>query len=102
MASTIGTLGSGHLVDRLGARRIINAALVVLAIDFVLMPWSSAHIGTAVVALIVWGLCGWGFITPQTHRLIGVMPAAAPMLTGLHSATLYVGVSIAPSSARAR
>lgn len=96
VASTIGTLGSGHLVDRLGARRIINTALVVLAIDFVLMPWSSAHIGTAVVALIMWGLCGWGFITPQTHRLIGAMPAAAPMLTGLHSATLYVGVSIAP------
>ncbi|TVZ75472.1 hypothetical protein FB157_1576 [Streptomyces sp. BK340] len=69
---------------------------MVPAIDFVLMPWSSAHIGTAVIALIVWGLRGWGFITTQTHRLIGAMPATAPMPTGLHSATLYVRVSIAP------
>ncbi|MFE7394485.1 MFS transporter [Streptomyces sp. NPDC057582] len=96
VASTIGTLGSGNLVDRLGSRRIINVALVVLALDFALLPWSSAHLGTAVVALVVWGLCGWGFLTPQTHRLIGAMPAAAPMLSGLNSATVYVGVSLAP------
>ncbi|MFE7246199.1 MFS transporter, partial [Streptomyces sp. NPDC057580] len=96
VASTIGTLGSGNLVDRLGSRPIINTALVALALDFALLPWSSAHLATAVVALVVWGLCGWGFLTPQTHRLIGAMPAAAPMLTGLNSATVYVGVSLAP------
>ncbi|MFD7184221.1 MFS transporter [Streptomyces sp. NPDC059904] len=96
VASTIGTLGSGNLVDRIGSRPIINVALVVLALDFALLPWSSAHLGTAVVALVVWGLCGWGFLTPQTHRLIGAMPAAAPMLSGLNSATVYIGVSLAP------
>ncbi|MGW3886123.1 MFS transporter [Streptomyces sp. NPDC005055] len=96
VASTIGTLGSGHLVDRLGARRIINTTIVVLAIDFALLPWSSAHLATTVVALVVWGICAWGFLTPQTHRLIDAMPAAAPMLTGLNTATFYVGVSIAP------
>ncbi|WP_393100793.1 hypothetical protein [Streptomyces sp. LN325] len=37
-----------------------------------------------------------GFFTPQAHRLISVMPASAPVLTGLNSATLYVGVSLAP------
>ncbi|MFB9578635.1 MFS transporter [Streptomyces yanii] len=96
VASTIGTLVSGNLVDRLGSRPIINTALVALALDFALLPWSSAHLATAVMALVVWGLCGWGFLTPQTHRLIGAMPAAAPMLTGLNSATVYVGVSLAP------
>ncbi|MFF2166610.1 MFS transporter [Streptomyces sp. NPDC058175] len=96
VASTIGTLGSGNLVDRIGSRPIINVALVVLALDFALLPWSSARLGTAVVALVVWGLCGWGFLTPQTPRLIGAMPAAAPMLSGLNSATVYVGVSLAP------
>ncbi|MGW5432438.1 MFS transporter [Streptomyces sp. NPDC004059] len=96
VASIFGTLGSGSLVDRLGSRRIINTALVALALDFALLPWSSAHLATAVVALIVWGLCGWGFLTAQTHRLIGAMPAAAPMLSGLNSAATYVGVSLAP------
>ncbi|MFJ9733587.1 MFS transporter [Streptomyces sp. NPDC101171] len=96
VASTVGTLGSGALVDRLGARRVINTGLVVLVIDFLLLPWSSANLGTSIVALVVWGVCGWGLLTPQTHRLIGAMPAAAPMLTGLNTATTYVGVSIAP------
>ncbi|MFE3271172.1 MFS transporter [Streptomyces sp. NPDC059215] len=95
IASIIGTLGSGNLVDRLGARRIINIALIVLTVDFALLPWTSAHLGTALVAMFVWGICGWGFVTPQTHRLIEAMPTAAPMLTGLNSATLYIGVSVA-------
>ncbi|MEV5146934.1 MFS transporter [Streptomyces sp. NPDC052727] len=96
VASTIGTLGSGALVDRLGARRIINTGLGLLVIDFVLLPWSSANLATSVVALMVWGVCGWGLLTPQTHRLVGAMPAAAPVLTGLNTATTYVGVSVAP------
>ncbi|MFG2358643.1 MFS transporter [Streptomyces sp. NPDC048521] len=96
VASTVGTLGSGALVDRLGARRILNTGLVVLVIDFLLLPWSSANLATSIVALVVWGVCGWGLLTPQTHRLIEAMPDAAPMLTGLNTATTYVGVSIAP------
>lgn len=96
VAATVGTLGSGALVDRIGARRIINTAIVVIALDFALLPWSSAHLATTVVALILWGVCAWGLVTPQTHRLIGAMPAAAPMLTGLNNASLHVGVSIAP------
>ncbi|MEV5178009.1 MFS transporter [Streptomyces flaveolus] len=96
VAATIGTLGSGALVDRLGARRVINTAIVVLTIDFALLPWSSAHLGTSIVALVVWGVCAWGLLTPQTHRLLEAMPTAAPMLTGLNTATVYVGVSIAP------
>ncbi|MGI5144598.1 MFS transporter [Streptomyces sp. CA-106110] len=96
VASTIGTLGSGALVDRLGARRIINTVIVVCAIDFALLPWSSAHLATTIAALVAWGICAWGLLTPQTHRLIGAMPTAAPLLTGLNTATFYVGVSIAP------
>ena len=45
-------------------------------------------------ALIVWGLCGWGLFVPQQHRLISIAPAAAPLLLGLNSAALYVGVSM--------
>lgn len=49
---------------------------------------------TAVPALVVWGLCGWGLVVPQQHRLISIAPAAAPLLLGLNSAALYVGVSM--------
>ncbi|MEU3527400.1 MFS transporter [Streptomyces sp. NPDC038707] len=96
LAATAGTLGSGGLIDRFGSRRVINTAIIVAAIDFALLPWTSAHLASTVVALLVWGICGWGLLTPQTHRLITTLPAAAPLLTGLASATVYIGVSVAP------
>ena len=49
---------------------------------------------TAVSALVVWGFCGWGLVVPQQHRLISVMPTAAPLLLGLNSAAIYIGVSM--------
>jgi MFS transporter, DHA1 family, inner membrane transport protein len=93
VAATIGNLAAGHLTDRFGSRRIINWAIGIVAVDFVLLPWTSASLATAVPALVVWGLCGWGLFVPQQHRLINITPAAAPLLLGLNSAALYVGVS---------
>ncbi len=96
LAATAGTLASGGLTDRFGGRRVINTAIVLAATDFALLPWTSAHLPSTVVALLVWGVCGWGLLAPQTHRLIAALPTAAPLLTGLASATVYVGVSAAP------
>lgn len=92
-AATVGNLTAGRLTDQFGSRRIINVAIVVAAADFALMPWTSAHLSTAMVAIVVWGLCGWGLLVPQQHRLIDIAPAAAPLLMGLNSAALYFGVS---------
>ena len=94
VAATVGNLAAGRLTDRFGSRRIINVAIALAALDFALLPWSSASLATAVPALIVWGVCGWGVLVPQQHRLIGITPSAAPLLLGLNSAALYVGVSV--------
>lgn len=94
VAATVGNLLAGRLTDRLGSRRIINIAIAAAAVDFALLPWTSASLATAIPALIVWGLCGWGLVVPQQHRLINITPSAAPLLLGLNSAALYVGVSM--------
>lgn len=94
VAATVGNLVAGGLTDRFGSRRIINVAIAVVAVDFALLPWSSASLASALPALVVWGLCGWGLLVPQQHRLIGITPSAAPLLLGLHSAAIYVGVSM--------
>ncbi|GAA0278155.1 MFS transporter [Streptomyces polychromogenes] len=96
LAATAGTLASGRLTDRYGSRRVINTALTLAALDFALLPWTTAHLPTTLAALLVWGACGWGLLAPQTHRLITTLPAAAPLLTGLASATVYIGVALAP------
>jgi multidrug resistance protein len=94
VAATVGNLVAGRLTDRFGSRRIINASIAIVAVNFALLPWSSASLATAVPALVVWGLCGWGLLVPQQHRLISITPSAAPLLLGLNSAAIYVGVSM--------
>lgn len=94
VAATLGNLAAGRLTDRFGSRRIINATIAIVALDFALLPWTSASLATAVPALVVWGLCGWGLLVPQQHRLISITPAAAPLLLGLNSAAVYVGVAM--------
>ena len=94
IAATIGNLIAGRLTDRFGSRAIINAAIVIVALDFALLPWTSASLATAAPALVVWGLCGWGLLVPQQHRLVSITPTAAPLLLGLNSAAIYIGVSM--------
>ncbi|MER6010983.1 MFS transporter [Streptomyces bluensis] len=93
IAATLGNLGGGSLTDKLGSRVVINSAIVIAAIDFVLLPLSSRNTVTAGIALVVWGLCGWGVLVPQQHRLIQINPAGAPLSIALNAAALYLGVS---------
>lgn len=95
IAATVGNLIAGRLTDRFGSRRIIFGSLLLAVANFALMPWTSAQLWTAALAIAVWALCGWGLLVPQQHRLIGLAPAAAPLLLGLNSAALHAGVSSA-------
>ena len=93
VAATFGSLRAGSFTDRFGNRRVINVALAILALDFALMPWSGATFLGAVVALLVWGVCGWGFVVSQQHRLVGIAPARAPVVLALNASAIYVAVS---------
>jgi predicted MFS family arabinose efflux permease len=95
VAATAGNLAAGRLTDRYGSRVIINGAIAVLVLNFLALPWTSASLFTAAIAVVIWGVCGWGLVVPQQARLIQIAPAAAPLLMGLNSAALYVGVSVA-------
>lgn len=95
IAATAGNLAAGYFTDRFGNRMIVNGSLAIAVANFALMPWSSAHLWSSALALVVWGICGWGLLVPQQHRLISLSPASASLLLGLNSAALYVGVSAA-------
>lgn len=93
IAATVGNLAAGNLTDRFGNRRIINAAIIIVAIDFALMPWSGRSFAGAVAALAIWGVCGWGVVVSQQHRLVGITPSLAPILLALNAAVIYLAVS---------
>ncbi len=93
VAATTGNLLSGALVDRLGSRWIVGGAIVLAALDFAFMPWTSARFATASLALVVWGLAGWGMVVAQQHRLVGLSTLGAPLLLALNSSAIYLAVS---------
>jgi predicted MFS family arabinose efflux permease len=45
--------------------------------------------------MVVWGICGWGLVAPQQHRLVEILPTSAPLLIALNSSVLYAGVALA-------
>jgi DHA1 family inner membrane transport protein len=95
VAATTGNLIAGPLVDRLGNRRVMNAALAIAAVNFCVLPWASAHMATAVISMIVWGVVGWGVIVPQQHRLVTIAPEQAPLLLALNNTATYGGLACA-------
>ena len=93
LAANAGNLAAGRLTDRYGSRYMIIGALAIAALDFAVLPGTPAHLWSTAFAIVVWGVCGWGLLVPQQHRLITLSPGSAPLLLGLNSAALCVGVS---------
>jgi predicted MFS family arabinose efflux permease len=93
LAATAGNVLAGPLVDRYDSRRMINAGLCIGILDFCALPWTSAHMATAAIALLIWGLVGWGLIVPQQHRLVKLAPQAAPLLLALNNTATYGGLA---------
>src|SRR6185312_11843207 len=88
IGATTGSLKAGGLTDRYGNRRVLNVAVTILAIDFALLPWTSATLGSAAVALAVWGMCGWGLVVSQQHRLVALDAGLAPLLIALNASAI--------------
>lgn len=94
VAGIAGVMMAGRLTDRFGSRVVVCSASLVVFLDFLILPWSSGHVASAIVAVIVWGVCGWGFTVPQQHRLIQYAPYSAPIALGLYAMTVYGGTSV--------
>jgi DHA1 family inner membrane transport protein len=93
IAATIGNVMAGRLVDRFDSRRIINAGLGIAILNFCALPWTAAHPASALVALAIWGVCGWGLLVPQQHRLVKIAPEVAPLLLALNNTATYGGLA---------
>jgi DHA1 family inner membrane transport protein len=43
---------------------------------------------------VVWGIAGFGMMTPQQSRLAALAPAQAPILLSLNASMLYIGTAL--------
>jgi MFS transporter, DHA1 family, inner membrane transport protein len=94
-SGTVMNLIGGRLIDTIGTRKILIGVLLVLIAVTATLSWTSAALATAIVAIAVHGATSWGQLAPQQHRLVSVMPMAAPIVLGLNTSATYVGVASA-------
>jgi DHA1 family inner membrane transport protein len=59
-----------------------------------LLPLTKGHIPLTVIALVVWGIAGFGMMTPQQSRLASLSPTQAPLLLSLNGSMLYLGTAL--------
>ena len=93
MSGVPGTLIGGWANDRFGPRRTLVLQLSVLGCMMALAPLTQGSYVAMVVVFVVWGLAGFGMMTPQQARLAALMPLQAPLLLSLNSSMLYVGTA---------
>jgi MFS transporter, DHA1 family, inner membrane transport protein len=93
VAATVGSLVGGTLADRFGNRIVINVAIVVLALDFALMPWSGRGLGWAAAAIALWGVCIGSFGVALQHRLLAITSALSTILLGLNTSAVYLAIA---------
>jgi predicted MFS family arabinose efflux permease len=92
-AGIVGASLAGRMTDRFGTTAVVRVVLALLIVDFALIPWTGARLGSAAVAMLVWGLCAWGFVVPQQLRMIRIGPQSGPILLALYTTAVYVGSS---------
>jgi predicted MFS family arabinose efflux permease len=94
-AGTIANLAGGRLIDMIGTRQILVTVLLILITTAGTLTWTSAALATSIVAITIHGATSWGQLAPQQHRLVTVMPTAAPIVLGLNTSATWIGVASA-------
>ncbi|MGY8904645.1 MAG: MFS transporter [Burkholderiales bacterium] len=94
IAGVMGTLSGGWASDRFGAKPVLKVQLAMLACMMLLVPITVGSYWPMVVVFMVWGVAGFGMMTPQQARLASAAPAQAPILLSLNASMLYFGTAL--------
>ncbi len=94
ISGVIGTLVGGWANDRFGPRRSLMVQLTTLGCMMALVPLTQGSYLAIVTVFFVWGIAGFGMMTPQQSRLVSAAPAQAPVLLSLNTSMLYLGTAL--------
>jgi len=94
VSGVVGTLAGGWANDHFGPRRSLVVQLSVLGSMMVMVPLTHGHYAALVLVFVVWGIAGFGMMTPQQSRLAVLAPSQAPILLSLNTSMLYFGTAL--------
>jgi MFS transporter, DHA1 family, inner membrane transport protein len=94
LSGVAGTLVGGWANDRFGPRRSLMVQLATLGSMMALVPFTQGSHLAIVTVFVIWGIAGFGMMTPQQSRLVSAAPAHAPVLLSLNTSMLYLGTAL--------
>ncbi|MGH9094575.1 MAG: MFS transporter, partial [Acidimicrobiales bacterium] len=97
-AAFAGNAAGGLAADRWGAKGSVITALGSLivslsALGLAVRLGPPAGTPVAIGALIAWAAAGWSLTPAQSHRLVGLAPAAGPEVLSLNTSAVYLGIA---------
>ena len=94
LAGVTGTLTGGWASDRFGPIDTLRMQLATLAAMMLLLPLTQGHYLPMVVVFFIWGVAGFGMMSPTQARLATAAPAHTPILFSLNSSMVYLGTAL--------
>lgn len=94
ISGAVGTVIGGWANDRFGPKRSLVVQLSLLGSMMVLVPLTRGHYELLVLVFVIWGVAGFGMMTPQQSRMAAIAPAQAPILLSLNTSMLYFGTAL--------
>lgn len=89
-----GNFVAGFWADKRSGLGVAVAALGGGAVLLAISPLTVGHLVLLIVWAVVWGATDGMASVVQQHRLVTIAPASAPLLFGLNSSAIYVGVAM--------
>lgn len=94
VAAVVANLVGGAASDRIGPAPTIMGLTLGSAVVLAILPTLEGQPVAAAACLLLWGLTGYAFMTPQQARLVDLMPWAPGLALSLNAAALYAGSAV--------
>ena len=94
VAAVVANLVGGAVSDRIGPAPTIMGLTLGSAVVLAILPTLDGQPVAAAACLLLWGLTGYAFMTPQQARLVDLMPWAPGLALSLNAAALYAGSAV--------
>jgi predicted MFS family arabinose efflux permease len=82
------------VIDRLGARRVMPFAYLLVAAVYVAIALASGGFGPLIATIAVWGLANHFGLNVLVMRLTALDPSRRGTIMGLNSAVTYLAVTV--------
>lgn len=86
------------VIDRLGARRVMPFAYLLVAVVYVAMAATSGSFGLTLTMVAIWGLANHFGLNVLVMRLSALDPSRRGTIMGLNSAVTYLAVFVGTTS----